>query len=109
MASDRVRDAQYFKPNEPLLPQGPARINERADVQARHRAYQKVVMAARNLKDALVLSPQLDKSGNFDAALDHAVTMHGELNEAMRLFRAKGVRFLSTFEELDEDAPEGLA
>lgn len=109
MANDLVQDAQYFKPNTALLPQGPAQLNEKADIQVRYRAYQKVVTAARDFKDALVLSPQLDKSGNFDAALDHAVTMHVQLNEAMRLFRAKGVRFLSTFEDLDDDDPEGAA
>lgn len=101
MANDQVQDAQYFKPNTALLPQGPARLNEQGEARVRQQVYQRAVAAARELKDALVMCPQLDKTGNFDGALDHALEMYNRMGEAMKAYRSKGITFLAEFDEQD--------
>lgn len=102
VANELVQEAQYFKPNTALLPQGPARLNEQGEARVRQQVYQRAVAAARELKDALVMCPQLDKTGNFDGALDHALVMWDRLGQAMSAYRDKGTTFLDRFD--DEEA-----
>lgn len=104
MANDRLQDAQYFKSNQALLPAGPARTAELAAVDNRRRVYQQAVAASREVKDALLMCQQLDKTGNFDGGLDHALRVWVRLNQVMEKFRVQGITFLADFDEVDDAA-----
>lgn len=99
--STKTPEPQYFKQNQALLPAGPARIAEVAAAKKRHLAYQKAVSASREMKDAVMVGQPMDKTGNFDGALDHALQVLDRLNEAMAEYRIQGITFLAQFDTED--------
>lgn len=101
MTQQQVATAQYFKTNTALVAAGPAQINEHAEARKRQQVYQQAVNEIRELKDALVISRQLDKSGNFDAALDHVLVVWDRVKPAMEQVQRTGTMFLAAFDAED--------
>lgn len=99
----RLPEAQFFQPNQAMLPEGPARPAEVVAASKRNVIAQRAVNASRDLKDALVVMRQLDRTGNFDAALDNALQVQARMNAAMEQLRIAGITFLAEFDGLDSE------
>lgn len=99
--ANRDLDAQYFQSNTSLLPSGPARVAEMGEVRIRRQIAQQAIAASRDLKEALVILQQVDKTGNFDGGLDHALQVWGRVNTTMEKLRVKGITFLAEFDRVD--------
>lgn len=99
--TSRLPEAKYFQPNPELLPVGPARIAESSEARKRRQVAQHAVNASRDLKDALVVCQQLDRTGNFDGGFDHALQVWDRVNRTMERFRVAGITFLADFDSED--------
>lgn len=97
----RPAEAQFFKPNQAMLPDGPARPAEVVAAGQRNRIAQQAMNASRDLKDALVMCRQLDKTGNFDGGLDHVLATWAQVNVTMEKLRVAGITFLAMVDDLE--------